>query len=234
MAVHGLETSVCQLHSQQTGPDVKPDESWRRSCLIDKLWKCFPHRPKVIFPLHTSCVCRWESLGCQYANTCLHRPQRGKGTGLAQSSLLQAGKTSAWTQCSGQQPITTPPPPPLLGRAVSARFQQREASFCLPQSFCCCCCLFLCVVVLSLEHWTKQEGILKQPEASILLLKGARALACRYYIWVEAMQTIHISKGHRQGGIKPAACVTHGGDRLFQEAALKHSLGRAYFLLWSS
>lgn len=109
MAVHGLERSVCQLHSQQTGPDVKPDESWRRSCLIDKLWKCFPHRPKVIFPLQASCVCRWESLGCQYANTCLHRPQRGKGTGLAQSSLLQAGKTSAWTQCSGQQPITNPP-----------------------------------------------------------------------------------------------------------------------------
>lgn len=186
MAVHGLERSVSPLHSQQTGPNVKPDENWRRNCLIYKLGKCFPHRPKGIFPLHTCWVCRWECLGCQYANTWLHRLQRRKGTGLAQfssfSSLSKKNLSLNAAQWSGINHKT----PHLCWVGLSLPTSTKGSIFLPSPVFCCC--LFLCVVVLSLEHRTKQEGILRQPETSSLLLKGARAFIGT--LWVEAMQTI--------------------------------------------
>lgn len=76
------------------------------------------------------------------------------------------------------------------------------------------------------------KASLGSQEPSLFFTGCQSALSSRCYLWVEAMQTIHISKGHSQGGIRQAVppsaelCVTHGGDRLVWGAALKCSLGR--------
>lgn len=131
MAVHALERRVCPLYRQQTGPNVKPDGKWRRSCLICTLWKCFPHRHKGIFPLHTCWACRWDSLGCQYVNTCLHRPQRGKGTGVTPvlPFFFKQEKPQPESCVVDSSQSQTPP---LLGRAFSTHFHQGKCLSAFP------------------------------------------------------------------------------------------------------
>lgn len=124
--------------------------------------------------------------------------------------------------CSGQQSITNPLP--LLGRAISAHLHQRKHLSAFPSLFLllfvslCCFCKF--------RGLNKEEGILRQPEASCLLLKGARALTSRYYLWVEAMQIIHIWKGPQAG----TSCVSDPWRQTVVGSCLEMPLGRVYFL----
>lgn len=211
MAIHGLERSVCPLHSLQTGPNLKPDENWRRSCLICKLWKC--QTPRHLSSTHLLGL-QMRELGlpvCKYMLA-----WRGKGTGLLHSSLSSPSKKNLSLVDSSQSQH-----PPLLGRVDSAHFHQRK-------HLTAFCCFFLCVVVLSLEHWIKQEGILRQPEASFLLLKGAGALTSRYYLWVEATQTIQLKD--TQAGRNHTSSLYDPWRKQFWEAAFKYSLTRVYFL----
>lgn len=138
MAVHGLEGSICTLHSQQTGPDVKPDENWRRNCLIS-CENVFPIDPKAS-SLYTHAGSADER--AWVASMQIHATKRKRDSFSPVLSSFKQEKPQP--ECCTVDSNHKSPHFYWVGLPLPT---YTKGSVFLPSPAFCCCCLFLCVVV---------------------------------------------------------------------------------------